>query len=357
MRHTILSPRMCSIRHTFRLARQFPLLLLVFFNYYTDGYRLAGPCCGRIHKRSVVCCSTPIVSEVVRTYCPETWNETMAALGYTYSDSASGLVMLCDYIDSNAGKTRSLGILRYKRKVLLTNMLRRNRYEYIAATSFLGSRIPRDELPNVQAVPLPADAVTTRTTPGALSSDADQMTTVEDCTLPSLQYRDSVLDRILLARFRSLVQKEIGFKSETAGQCGSLAACCSTTFTHTCGLGLPGIRGLLEEGRHFMLSVRDREDGPALQHRYVQKVLDGMLPPMLPALFRLFMSGLVPSTARGDPPWLAAGFHRLHAALPRYFPGRDLLQPGRQLGPWFYAPYLTSLVSPLFLTFLIGPCR
>lgn len=29
----------------------------------------------------------------------------------------------------------------------------------------------------------------------------------------------------------------------------------------------------------------------------------------------------------------------------------------RQIGPWFYAPLLTSVVTPPFLSFLVGPSR
>jgi hypothetical protein len=30
---------------------------------------------------------------------------------------------------------------------------------------------------------------------------------------------------------------------------------------------------------------------------------------------------------------------------------------GKQLGPWFYAPALTSFVTPFFMNFLLGPAR
>jgi hypothetical protein len=106
-----------------------------------------------------------------------------------------------------------------------------------------------------------------------------------------------------------------------------------------------------------MLRVRGQQDGAELQHEYVKRVLDGMLPPMLPALFRFGMSGIVPSRENGDPAWVAAGVEALYKAIPDVFLWKARLQPGAQLGPWFYAPYLTSVVSPLFLTFLIGPCR
>jgi len=52
----------------------------------------------------------------------------------------------------------------------------------------------------------------------------------------------------------------------------------------------------------------------------------------LPPFYRIFMSGIVPSNNN----------------LP------ESIQ-GKQLGPWFYAPYLTSIVTPIFFGFLVGP--
>jgi hypothetical protein len=74
--------------------------------------------------------------------------------------------------------------------------------------------------------------------------------------------------------------------------------------------------------------------------------------PVLPPFYRIFMAGLVPSAERGDPEWLVSAFASLNRALPG-----DLLPAGKQLGPWFYAPTLTSLVTPPFLSFLVGPSR
>ena len=33
------------------------------------------------------------------------------------------------------------------------------------------------------------------------------------------------------------------------------------------------------------------------------------------------------------------------------------LKPGSQVGPWFYAPFLTALITPPLLSFLLGPSR
>ena len=67
------------------------------------------------------------------------------------------------------------------------------------------------------------------------------------------------------------------------------------------------------------------------------------------------MAGIVPSTANGDPQWLEEAFQSVFKVLPQDIRGK--VSPGKQLGPWFYAPYLTSFVTPLFLSFLVGPSR
>ena len=53
-----------------------------------------------------------------------------------------------------------------------------------------------------------------------------------------------------------------------------------------------------------------------------------------------------------DPKWLADAFQWVRAKLPA---GKEYLEPGRQLGPWFYAPALTSVVAPYAFGFLVGP--
>jgi len=51
--------------------------------------------------------------------------------------------------------------------------------------------------------------------------------------------------------------------------------------------------------------------------------------PVLPPIFRIFMSGIVPKIGTE---W-----------------------DGKQIGPWFYAPLLTTIVTPTFFGFLVGP--
>ena len=67
------------------------------------------------------------------------------------------------------------------------------------------------------------------------------------------------------------------------------------------------------------------------------------------------MSGFVPSKERGDPDWLVSLSDSIIASLPEDLKEKAI--PGKQLGPWFYAPYLTTIVTPPFLQFLVGPSR
>jgi len=88
----------------------------------------------------------------------------------------------------------------------------------------------------------------------------------------------------------------------------------------------PGIQGLLEQGRTFMLQPGQT---PEAQHKMVYDTLAGLMTPVLPPFYRIFMSGIVPKLGTE---W-----------------------DGKQLGPWFYAPWLTSFVTPTFFGFLVGP--
>eukprot|EP00607_Mallomonas_marina_P010761 CAMPEP_0182422126 /NCGR_PEP_ID=MMETSP1167-20130531/7723_1 /TAXON_ID=2988 /ORGANISM="Mallomonas Sp, Strain CCMP3275" /LENGTH=276 /DNA_ID=CAMNT_0024599905 /DNA_START=536 /DNA_END=1366 /DNA_ORIENTATION=- len=168
--------------------------------------------------------------------------------------------------------------------------------------------------------------------PGQVTRDIgsiEMVGVIADCALPNATFSESPLDFVLLAIFRGLVQREIGWTSPTKG-----------------------IRGLLEEGRHYMLSSEGTAEN---QHEFVKRTLAGLMTPVLPPFYRMFMSGLVPSRARGDPTWLVSVFDWVRERLPE--PLQSKVSPGIQLGPWFYAPLLTSAVTPVFLAFLVGPSR
>ena len=232
------------------------------------------------------------------------------------------IVSLCDTIDTvgeyeNSAFLRSaLNSIRYDKFVTL---LKRDRETYLETASFLSSRISRQHLPNLQDVSLTQNA--------APIIPVDDL--LPDCALPNTTFYESPLDKFLLKVFRGLVQKEIGWRSDKEG-----------------------IRGLLEEGRHYMLSESGTDEN---QHAFVKRVLAGLMTPVLPPFYRIFMAGIVPSTANGDPQWLEEAFQSVFKVLPQDIRGR--VSPGKQLGPWFYAPYLTSFVTPLFLSFLVGPSR
>jgi hypothetical protein len=123
-------------------------------------------------------------------------------------------------------------------------------------------------------------------------------------------YTESPLDKILLSIFRKLVAKNTGgITSEKEG-----------------------IVGLLEQGRTFMLQPNQT---PEQQHQMVYDTLAGLMTPALPPFYRIFMSGIVPNMGKDAQ--------------------QQQQQQQQQWGPWFYAPWLTSIVTPPFFGFLVGP--
>lgn len=238
---------------------------------------------------------------------------------FSFQPLAADIVKLCDKIDDSNLDYIDSFLFRWRRQSLLLTMLERDRKVYIETVSFLQSRIPRLELPNLQDIPVSETRSATSLEEGL----------VADCTLPKVTYSESLLDKFLLSIFRGLVQQEIGWKSDTQG-----------------------IKGLLEEGRHYMLS---EEGTPENQHAFVRRTLAGLMTPFLPPFYRIFMSGIVPSKERGDPEWLVSSTNQLIGNLPDTL--KDKVSPGKQFGPWFYAPFLTSVVTPPFLNFLVGPSR
>jgi hypothetical protein len=237
------------------------------------------------------------------------------------------IVQICDEIDlviqsnnpnnllieSLALKQKALELSRYH---LLVKLMKKDYSAYVETAKFLSpTRINRLDLPNVQDVPyndiMPSMAVM-RGNNGddknnnSNNQDTDSSLLVDDCTLENMQYQESLLDKILLSIFRNLVEKNTG------------------------GISSPkkGIEGLLEQGRTFMLQPNQT---PQAQHTMVKETLGGLMTPFLPPFYRIFMSGIVPNVGT---PW-----------------------DGKQLGPWFYAPWLTTLVTPTFFGFLVGPSR
>ncbi len=205
---------------------------------------------------------------------------------------------------------------------LLVKLLKSDYNAYVKTAEFLSpSRIPRGELPNVQDVTyvvpttVSSEESTEATTASAaaMSTEDGEQPLVADCTLENISYNDSPLDKLLLSIFRNLVETQTGgIRSD-----------------------IPGIKGLLAQGRQYMTMELPDDvtyaDHTTAQHTMVKNTLGGLMTPVLPPFYRIFMSGIVPKL------------------------GTEY--DGKQFGPWFYAPWLTTLVTPTFFGFLVGPSK
>ena len=225
---------------------------------------------------------------------------------------------------------------RWRRGQLLTELLKSDRAAYLETVGFLN--IPRAELPNRQDVPLrPCDpppraaAVPAEALVDGLTADG----LVPDCALDDTPMGENPLEALLLRVTRDIYAGETGVPRTGEG----------------------GIRGLLAEMRAYMLSA----DGaaPEAQQGVLIRTLRTLMTPALPPFYRIFMGGVVPShdpddsRVGADPKWLADAFAAVREKLPE--PLAKHLAPGNQLGPWFYAPALTAVVSPYAFGFLVGP--
>lgn len=213
---------------------------------------------------------------------------------------AEDIVKICDEIDATPEGLR-MKALEARRYEFLAKLMQKDYEAYIATASFLSpSRIPRRELPNLQDVPIDKNAV-----PKNYEIREDgSVPLVDDCELEDMKYKDNILDVVLLSIFRKLVtQNSNGVTSDKKG-----------------------IEGLLEQGRTFMLQPGQTAEA---QHKMVKDTLAGLMTPVLPPFYRIFMSGIVPNVGSQ---W-----------------------DGKQIGPWFYAPWLTTIVTPTFFGFLVGP--
>ena len=260
---------------------------------------------------------------------------------FQISASPTAIAELTDGIDyakgdgSTALASASLFLKRQRRSQLLTDLLKSDRPAYIETASFLN--IPRSELPNRQDIPL-RDCDPDPRRPDASSTplvdglDADGL--VPDCALTDKPMGENALEGVLLEVTRGIYSKETGVAR----------------------VDEKGIRGLIEEMRRYMLSPAGVAAGA--QQEVLIRTLRVLMTPALPPFYRIFMGGIVPQHDPDDtriganPKWLADGFAWVREKLPV---GKSYLEPGRQLGPWFYAPVLTSVVSPLAFGFLVGP--
>lgn len=202
--------------------------------------------------------SSPIDDLVLLWNDKTSWEDTITLSSelFQLKSNVSNIVALCDRIDAIDNKnSREFVLLQSKRKSMLTNLLQKNRQEYILAASFLSNRIPRKDFPNLQEIPSSPSSSST------LSLSSSEL--IPDCSLANVTYSESPLDVLLLSIFRDIVRKETGYRSD-----------------------VKGIKGLLEEGRHYMLS---EEGSPANQHSFVRRTLAALLTPFLPPFYRIFM--------------------------------------------------------------------
>ena len=197
-------------------------------------------------------------------------------------------------VDSTELKKKSLELGRYH---LLVKLMKKDYDAYIATSAFLSpSRIPRLDLPNVQDVPF-------NEIMPSKQQDDDVYALVDDCTLENKTFDESPLDKLLLKIFRDLVEQNTG------------------------GISSPkkGINGLLDQGRTFMLKEGQTAEA---QHKMVRDTLGGLMTPVLPPFYRIFMSGIVPKL------------------------GTDW--DGKQLGPWFYVSFGLFFYNKLLHGFCIS---
>ena len=203
---------------------------------------------------------------------------------------------------------------------LLVKLLRSNYDAYVSTAEFLSpSRISRMDLPNIQDVKYAAsnddDNIKIAGKKDGVDADEEGLPLVPDCTLQEMTYITSPLDALLLSIFRKFVSEYTQMSMQS---------------------DIPGIEGLVVQGRSYM--TKDLPEGVTYsehadeQHDMVKTVLGRLMTPVLPPFYRIFMSGIVPANNN----------------LPESI-------RGKQLGPWFYAPYLTSIVTPIFFGFLVGP--
>ena len=243
------------------------------------------------------------------------------------------LAELTDAIDKNHDEGSEQTVIggaadtmrRLRRTQLLADLLREDRSEYLKTVTFLP--IPRAELPNRQDVPLRACDAPALSVDRTAASVEDDL--VADCVLEEKPMGENPLEAVLLRITRGIYATETGVARSP----------------------MEGINGLLEEMRTYMLSV----DGstPAQQQLVLVRTLRVLMTPFLPPFYRIFMGGIVPSVERGDPQWLVDSVQWAAEKLPTK--ARDALAPGSQIGPWFYAPTLTSVVAPYAFGFLVGP--
>lgn len=279
-----------------------------------------------------------------------------AANAELVQETVTEIIALCDKIDAlqSSSSPNTLRAHVYGRYAMLQSLMGLDHDAYVNVASFLyPNRIPRDQLPNVQSVPFVVvddqysltahantDSESTITASSILDPDTtassspsmtmsapiieDGVSLTPDCELEETTYTDTLLDRLLLFVFRGLVQKNSDDLAVSSQE---------------------GILGLLEQGRVYMLQPGQTDER---QHVMVKDTLRDLMTPLLPPVYRLFMSGIVPRrVADRLPPSAVAWIQAVGNPHPN--------EGDLQFGPVPYAPYLTTVITPLFFQFLVGP--
>jgi hypothetical protein len=235
--------------------------------------------------------------------------QSIAKESYAWSHAAyndqSLILQITAQIEEQGGKDVASKNLISARRGLFHALIRHDYAAYVRAATAVGGLVDRADLPNVQQVPHPSrtlgDLRPQPVEPALLGGSGD-VELVPDCSLANVTFAENALDKALLFVFRSLVQKETGFKSPK-----------------------DGIFGLLEEGREYMLRPQQTAEA---QNKMVYNTLAGLMTPAMPPIYKTFMSGT------NWKPWL-----------------------GESFGPWPWAAALTTFITPTFFGFLVGPSR
>ena len=120
-----------------------------------------------------------------------------------------GIAELCDLEaelndtgDNTFGTSAGISFTRLTRRVKLERLLSRDRKGYLETAAFLGSRLPRSELPNRQGLGINSITGETVHSSGVPSKLDDHLLLVPDCELANATVTAGLLDRILLSIFR-----------------------------------------------------------------------------------------------------------------------------------------------------------
>ena len=153
----------------------------------------------------------------------ESWESTFGQVksNLFLSPNKENINKLCDKIDSITNKSsREYSILKLARQNLLERLLSNNRNEYIQVVTDNIHRIPRQDLPNRQDIPVSAPSFSSSSylsNTEAIGTTAGKGSITDDCQLQNVTYTESILDIFLLKIFRKYVQEEIKYTSPTKG--------------------------------------------------------------------------------------------------------------------------------------------